>query len=285
MSRVPSLLLLLVLCVPLYSQPMKPDLGSVTNRQLSISDGLVGYWPMLSGVGPVAYDASGNNRNGTITSGVWGPSSVGTAIQFDGVATKVSLTDCTPIEGSSAFTFSVWAKTSIANNTILRYIAAKAGGGTDTITLAWDNVEAINARVYAGGSYSDATFASGIPLNHPDIWYHIVLVYDGAYVTIWVNGVSGTPSARTGTVTASLHELTLGSLSDGTPTWSGCLDSPAVWSRALTAAEISLLYSDRFVLLRNEQMILTGPIPTSQFVPKSRQLNGLLNGLLNGELK
>lgn len=74
--------------------------------------------------------------------------------------------------------------------------------------------------------------------------YHVIGVYDGATVTIYINNVQGSSNSGSGTITASALDLWI----SGNPAYSGdyvngVIDEVAIWNRALTSTEVSQLYN------------------------------------------
>jgi hypothetical protein len=72
------------------------------------------------------------------------------------------------------------------------------------------------------------------------------MVYDGGAATakIYLNGApSGTSIGAPASIPAYTDDLTIGDLANsGTMPYQGLIDEAAVWTRALSAAEISQLY-------------------------------------------
>jgi subtilisin family serine protease len=71
-------------------------------------------------------------------------------------------------------------------------------------------------------------------------WQHVTGVYDGANISLYVNGqlVAGATSAS-GFSPNRTQQLRFGAASDGTRTFDGWLDEPAIYTSALSATTIS----------------------------------------------
>jgi hypothetical protein len=92
---------------------------------------------------------------------------------------------------------------------------------------------------------SNATFSNGQ-------WYHVAVVYDGslpsgARASIYVNGAfDSVHDAPAGSLGMHMADLTVGDLTltsfDPNERFQGRIDEVAVWTRALSAAEIQALY-------------------------------------------
>lgn len=76
------------------------------------------------------------------------------------------------------------------------------------------------------------------------VWAHYVGTYDGSDVRIYKDGVAGTPGAKTGSITYTSTGLSIGRYYN---TSSNSADMhvahAAIWSRALSANEVTHLYN------------------------------------------
>ncbi len=140
-------------------------------------DRIVGIWLLDEGNGDVAEDASGNERNGTITQSNWEDGKfdgaleikkggtvtipLGTGIIEDKV-TFVLWLNFTDIAGQQNY-FSIWDQ---SNN---RYVPYKEG---PNVLRSWTNIWNVS---------------SGVTVK-ADVWYHVANVYDGETCRIYVNG-------------------------------------------------------------------------------------------------
>lgn len=108
-------------------------------------------------------------------------------------------------------------------------------------------------RLYAECASSNDTSITGTTdLSTSDLWHHIAMTYDGAYLRIYVNGVAeGTPVAKTGYITWSnaLPFRIGGSSSVLIPTsssngYGGYIDDLRVYRRALSASQLQAVMSE-----------------------------------------
>jgi len=98
-------------------------------------------------------------------------------------------------------------------------------------------------------------------------WWHCAMVYDGSNITVYVNGVQDTnginnPIAFTGALADTASPFTLGT-HGGAYFFDGLMDEVAVFSRALSAAEILNAYTYGIRL----------PIPAMQYSYRRRRTN------------
>lgn len=74
-------------------------------------------------------------------------------------------------------------------------------------------------------------------------WVHLAMTYDGSWLRVYKNGVIADSIAANGTIATSLEDFRIGNLLyQGTNYYlAGRVDEVSLWSRALTAAELSCL--------------------------------------------
>ena len=188
---------------------------------------------------------------------------VGGAQDFDGVADAIDVPD--PVDGSfdfalaDSFTIECWIK------------SAKVFGGADISQVFvgrddffvsgmqwWLGMEGDGGPTAPGNvtfflidtDGVDTTLAPAVPvLINDDAWYHVVAIYDGGAVSLYVNGVKvdeDLATVFTGDFAApGGADLNLGWLNIvGDYHYAGTLDEVALYSRALTLAEIIEHYTN-----------------------------------------
>ena len=225
------------------------ELNFLKHRQLrGVEDGLVSYWKFDDGFGNVATDATLNHFDATlVNSPAWVPS--GAAVDLSMVPTN-----CAKFSGSSGlvtipnagdldpypFTATAWFRTT---NTLATpsIIAAKYA---DTTYDGW-------ALCVQGGQLRGFFYSSGVPGNKAidatagpfvadDGWHQAALVVDSTGGNLYLDGklLSATGWAGTPGGTTSSAPVTIGGLQNGYPLF-GDVDEVTLWSRALSATEIS----------------------------------------------
>jgi hypothetical protein len=214
----------------------------------NLNSGLTGYWKFDDGSGSTAADSSGNANTGTlVNTPTWTTGQIGGGIGLvNASAQYVSLGNPSTYDLTSTgrLTVSAWVKTgsSIINSTlgIVKRGATNTVGAPDQYALTSSNTR---WRFMAGnGTTYTEVFGPGAQLV-PDTWYHLTGVIDAANISLYVNGVSAaTPVARpAGSPPASVSNF-IGSVMAGGPAWDGTIDEVRIYSRALSAEEISRLY-------------------------------------------
>ncbi len=146
--------------------------------------------------------------------------------------------------GASNFSVSFWFNTSSGTNVnfprfISKMTEASGNYGWD---VEWNSSTAkINFAVSANGTSKTTAVNSATISNNT--WYHVVAVKDGTNITLYVNGVAGTPVAFSSSIFATTANFFLFSHSGGTRSFAGLIDECGVWSRTLTSAEVTDLYN------------------------------------------
>jgi hypothetical protein len=198
---------------------------------------------------PIAYwnfddtlaDASGNGHDGAMAQATFAatgaPGTTGKALSFDGVDDYMSaLVDVS----ETSYTSAMWIKTTAANVGMYAVVDADLGAtghdrhlyltGTDLGTRTW-NTETITS--------------TGLNLAD-DQWHHIAHVFGGSTggQVLYVDGVRVASGSKATSDFTAQTRINLGFSNDAAlPYFNGLIDEAAIWSQALTPAQIQLLAS------------------------------------------
>jgi hypothetical protein len=207
----------------------------VTSRVGEVLD-----FPFDEGTGITTRDLSEYENNGTIYGASWVDGKYGKALSFDGINDYVEALDSTSLNiTGDKLTVSLWVKMTNKGGvmgTILGKGKYKIFGYD---APAWDP-SLLDAYMFgvtiAGIEYYSPRFI----MNQYETWHHIVGVYDGAYLSLYIDGVlRGTPTARTGNIQSSagiplrIQEDVLLDID---------VDEARVYNRALSAEEVKTIY-------------------------------------------
>ena len=92
-----------------------------------------------------------------------------------------------------------------------------------------------------GGINYDIVY-NGLVMN---AWNHFVFTFNGSQTEVFHNGVSVGTTPASGTISNANVAFEIGKTQFGPPFWTvGKFDDAALWSRALTAAEVAALYGN-----------------------------------------
>jgi hypothetical protein len=208
----------------------------------SLLTGLVAYWKLDEAAGN-ASDSSGNGNTLTNSNVVtYVPGLIGNAANFVGASSQQLITFTTLGLGvTTKYSTSQWYFRSATTNAVSSCFAIANANMTGNIWFTDGNL-----YNYIG---SNANFGK-VALGGSGSWTHIVNVYDGTQATnalkllVYVNGVAQGLSF-TGTIPASFTppaEYQMG-WNPSTAFATGLIDESGIWSRAITPAEVAVLYN------------------------------------------
>ncbi len=227
--------------------PLQIARAAVLTRPAS-NLGLVGYWPLDEGRGTKAGDASGNGYAATFTgSPAWASGKRAGALNFNGSDTWLTASFNRNVlkngQETGAFTLSAWVKPSGTQNSVESVIMGRSGchGG-----LAARSDNAFGFHLAATDCWTSGTFLSSGAISDWTNWHHVAGVYNNRAMSIYVDGVlknsaNFSPSAS---IFAYNDNFYLGGIGSN-PLYllNGIMDDARVYNRALSAAEVTKLYS------------------------------------------
>jgi hypothetical protein len=216
--------------------------------QAGAAVGLAGSWPLDEGTGTVVHDFSGHGSDGVITGGAqWMPGFSGTALNFDGATSQVRVPDDVALEPAAAVTVTAWLKGSNPGGSFA-YIVAKGAQRCNAASYGLytgpDRGLSFYVSQQGGDSYTRSPDAGSRVWDGR--WHFVVGTYDGRSVRLYVDGVqvdAGAPLSGQIDYDFPDNDLYLGHYSGCSGLdFDGAIDSPQVWSRALSADEVLTTY-------------------------------------------
>jgi len=225
--------------------------NGTTFNNLTINDGLAGYWKFDEGSGSAAADASGYGQSGTLmSSATWATSGLPSLDFTDSAAVTLNGTSqYVDIPGpaattNTAYTACAWAKfsaltgnhtlVSIDGTTSSPFFLKRGAGGKFEMVVAGSDV--------ASPTLYYPTGQTTVPVT--GTWYHLCGVYTGSVAKLFVNGAQeGTDATVTSTFAATGHTI-IGAAKYNTGRVDyvpGTIDDVRIYKRALTATEIRSL--------------------------------------------
>lgn len=220
---------------PIFCENAPPVLDT-NYKQIVANSGPSAYWPLDETAGTAVTDATGSGLTGTYTGATLNGYTVagGAAPSFDGVNDRAFITGLNGLMNSQQFTVSLW----------FRVASSWAGSGT----LLYFGDSEIFSLTRSGGSVvltSGARTASASASAAGTNWVHVAAVISrpimgGLSGRLYLNG-TGAADVNTAPWTfASADTLFIGSNGLGSY-FAGGLAHVALYNRALTASEISVL--------------------------------------------
>lgn len=221
---------------------------------LIIGDTPSAYWRLGEASGNAA-DSSGNGHTGTVTGATYGATGLiaddaDDAMDFDGSSDKIAIADVLDFAWNSAFSVEAWvAMDQFGGGGTDRVIASKLDNGNFDqgweVRLSSTTKPRFFLRSADGGLFSiDVECQASIPNGTPT---HLVVTYSGSGaasgVKFYIDGAESTSVTVNeddlGTnVTSNAITLTLAARANDVNWWSGVLDEVAIYSSALTAAQV-----------------------------------------------
>ena len=221
-----------------------------TGLGLASSQNLLGLWHLdeasgTTGAGSVI-DSSGQGNHGTPSGGftLGGSGKIGTDILLNGTSGSVDVPALTQTSYSTDFSICSWINPT-AYPSLLSSVVGWGNAGVGpyySFRFGLDS-SGVSTFTYYNGANTTAT-AGTIPLNQ---WSHLcVSASKNGTATVYLNGVAGTPIS-VGTMIVnrvdSWDKTMIGIRPEGGPSYfTGSIDEVAIWSRSLSASEISALY-------------------------------------------
>lgn len=233
----------------------KPPIGVQLNTNHPLGQGVVGYWLMDEMGGGIAYDISGRNVNATLTNG---PVYNNDGLNFDGNNDYAKADVRSTIQGFP-FTLCGWVR-STSSDTSYRIILCIGSNGANR---GWFTIQArpVSATAMRFGMAADNNDLGGGSDDYQDTtsyssscWHFVCAVFVSATDRrLYVDG--RLLASRTGSVTFNTA-ITTGSTYigarnlRGSPAiasyWLGQSKNLRIYNRALTANEVSELYSNPY---------------------------------------
>lgn len=213
-----------------------------------LADAALGYWRLGDAISGTAFDASGHGNTGTylngVTLGLTGAltNDADPAAGFDGADDYVSVADA-PSLRPAQLTLEAWARPDAplpGYATIL--MKSSTNSWTDGYGLYYDNTPG-NISFFVN-HWSANVVKGTLPAGQ---WSHVVGIYDGAMLRLFINGVQVASRAFSQSINHSLQPLGIGS-GQGNYPWRGSLDEVAVYGTALSPERIKAHYDARIAL-------------------------------------
>jgi hypothetical protein len=202
--------------------------------------GLLAHWRMDESSGTTVGDSAGAHAgtasNTTIVTGKFG-----NARSFNGSTSKITINTAVNYAGST-YSISAWVRPT-SWNSLVSTILHKEG----QYTLSFN---ASGRLSYADSSMWSYAFFGGFGNAALGSWHHVVLVRSGPTVTLYLDGSQLISKPFGGDIVAGPQAEIIGcytttgctTLSPG-PGFAGRIDDVAMWSRALSGAEVAYLYN------------------------------------------
>jgi len=210
-----------------------------TFTPLNLPSGLISYWPFDEGAGGTTANLVGGGPTGTLSNTTWVAGKEGNALSFNGSSSSVE-TNAYPLNAMPAFTMAGWVRATAGGNRIGLY------GQNDLIEAGFDGGQV--TWWTNSGSYQQAPYPEGGSFPWAD-WHHLVYIADSSGHRIYIDGtqVATNATVPSGGSSGGTNYFRIGGNGiwdgPGANWFNGQIDDVALWTRALTPAELQLLYT------------------------------------------
>ncbi len=166
------------------------------------------------------------------------------SIHFDGINDFISVSNASSLISNSNLSISFWVYPTNPSPNYPNFDGF-AGFRNNTnadfyiLHLSTTSVEA-RFRNSSGTNY-DIVFSSLVP----SAWNHFAMTYNGSTLTLYHNGVSVGTQSASGNITSSAEPFYIGNLPFQTTNFylNGQMDDVTLWSKSLSASEVSAIYN------------------------------------------
>src|SRR3989344_233998 len=163
--------------------------------------------------------------------------------QFDGTGDYINIGDANLVENLNEFSVCVWVKNDLTDSAgVDRGVIGQSGSGADSFDLFWESTEKFGFNV-KGPQDSSHVVSSNVAIIDNG-WHHLVGVYDGSNVLLYIDSVLQTEqSAFLADVQSSTNPIRIGQRGSSSFGWQGVIDEVAIFDKALTQSEVSELFA------------------------------------------
>ncbi|MAE63123.1 MAG: hypothetical protein CMJ18_02520, partial [Phycisphaeraceae bacterium] len=201
----------------------------------------VAHWRLDETTGYVAADSIGSNHGQVFGAAYWTVGQLLSALEFDGTNDYIEVPDNAVFHVTSALTVTAWIKADAwPSGHRVAVILRKGEGNPNNWQFA---VKDGRVTLYLDESDGDGVSADTV-LNSGQ-WYHVAATWDGTTIKLFVDGAidNGSGDARAAPILTDDRAIYLGGRG-GTDKHDGVLDDVRFYDRALSAAEIRVIYEE-----------------------------------------
>jgi len=215
-------------------------IGITAHSQTTVTNGLVGYWPMDNVRGTELTDHTTTTNHGAFTQGAptWVSGKFGNGLRLDSlyyVAKRAEIPHHVDYLGTNVFSISLWCKTDKGYRSGNMF-------SKGALALLYRNSET-RFSVYFGSDW--ALYDTGLGADH--VWHHVVFVFDPFTTNgkkLYLDGVLDlSRNAASGIGDTALNTSVIEFRGAGNYNTDNSFDDVAIWDRALTTNEVAYLYN------------------------------------------
>ena len=212
---------------------------------MALTDNLISYWKLDESSGNAA-DSSGNaytlTNQGTMT---YAAAKINNGAVISPTGSKfLKRTDALGMDANGNRSFSFWFNaTSLTGTTDLfgLNIPSTSPYLQWVVSVSSTAMQVNRGKMCVANEYM--TYTAGTSTG---TWYHVVVTWDGTTLTLYRNGTSVATATPTGSGSTACGSDTFdigANPSAETTLFDGLIDEVGIWSRALSASEVTSLYN------------------------------------------
>jgi hypothetical protein len=234
-----------VACSFLFTLFAAPTLShaAITQKTGTTTSSLLAWWTFDEGTSTTASDYSGNRNTATLEgSPAWVFGKRGGALSFNGASTDVYIsTGSSGINSPTNLTMSAWVKLASSQPTPTGILTKEQGDCTNSSYAFEINGFTPTFIVESTGSVRDAADGTALPIGQ---WKLLTGVYDGSTAKMYVDGVLINTTSHVQGIKSTTGTFQIGRQKFCSPVrfFNGSIDDVRLYSQALSAAEVFVLY-------------------------------------------
>lgn len=216
--------------------------------QVQTQNKLLGWWRLDEADGNSVADASGNGRAGTrMGNPQWRLEGgrVGGALEFHGDGGRVEIGDESAFDLTETITVAAWIKVNIFSQR-WQSIVTKGDSAWWLQRTAEDDTLSFHCTGIQSADPDWPMGVAGRKSVNDSQWHHVVGVYDGATVSLYIDGVLDNSSPASGRIATNNFAVVIGGNSERSGReWNGLIDEVCILACAIDANEVRALYSGK----------------------------------------
>ena len=206
---------------------------TVTVAEPAAGNSPVAAYSFDDGAGTITGDATGNGHPGTVVGATWATGKFGSALNFDGVGSRVDLAPLGKIY-KLGFTLDAWVKKGGLKRDV--GVVGSWNSGTSGGPMIWSDW--VSGRYFLTMNAGSANYLDSGQQPAVGEWQHLAATYDGSTARFFVNGTQVASRPFTGNV-GDTDVWRIGAYgANPFGFFDGLIDEVRIYDRALSASQI-----------------------------------------------
>lgn len=211
---------------------------------MALTTNLVSYYKFDENTGTSVGDSAGTNTgtfNGTLGS-QWTTGEINSGGNFNGGDNNVNCGTSTSWDLTTGMSISAWVNCNATQPNAYAKVLTKGNDQSYTLQISHGGDNKGRVRIWNGAGTEFS--AGGTTTINDATWHHLVATFDGTNLIYYQDGSSITTTAAATSIRVSTNEVDIGGRNGLTgESAKAIIDEVGVWSRALSATEVTSLYN------------------------------------------